>query len=158
MRLKSTYGVVSLVEALQCLGVLSCVFYADSRRCLLLFVESYSLPCNCPDEYHPVCAVSGRTYPNSCLARLVQSSFSETCRPWQSSSVISQLFSRHRRGKISCMEILPRYNHPRSLNRPTFLSIAPKASLSAEIGRSNNKLYPYSHGCADRFSANDSTN
>ncbi|RXM98758.1 Reversion-inducing cysteine-rich protein with Kazal motifs [Acipenser ruthenus] len=42
----------------------------DAEYCIPL--ERYlSLPCNCADQFVPVCAQNGRTYPSACIARCV---------------------------------------------------------------------------------------
>uniref|UniRef100_A0A4W3JZY4 Reversion-inducing cysteine-rich protein with Kazal motifs n=1 Tax=Callorhinchus milii TaxID=7868 RepID=A0A4W3JZY4_CALMI len=54
-------------------GDLSC----SSRQCLSEYSSPEDrnmftgLPCNCADQFVPVCALNGRTYPSACIARCV---------------------------------------------------------------------------------------
>lgn len=38
---------------------------------LALCVAFTGLPCNCVDQFVPVCGQNGRTYPSACIARCV---------------------------------------------------------------------------------------
>jgi len=46
-----------------------------------MWLVEFSLPCDCTAQHDPVCAINGRTYPNSCIARLVVLFISIIIRP-----------------------------------------------------------------------------